>query len=500
MADGRYSVPGAAPPEEEQPKSTGRYSVATPTTYSDILPGLAQGASLEWGDELAGLIGGEDWKTRYRDWVRQAQERSPGLYTGGKIGGALATGLLPAGMALRGAQVARQVPSLWSMAKTGAGIGAGTGAVEALGESESGDPYQAAGKMALGATAGAATGAVLPPVAYGVLSGARGLGRFVGDAATRDMRASALRATEEALRRQDTAPADLAARLTADAPAIVRNAPPDALEFILRANQQGQTASQISANLQMHGHTIAAPQVGRIIAGYNRANPIPRDLIKLSEEIAGPEQTPEAARSGLTNLMQGVTTIPGRAREIALANMGATMEAAPERALERLTQATGSNLQFRATLAANQAARRAEGRAAYDAAYRHWVTPPTAELQPILAAYGKEAAELGGEAGSRLNQAVRIMREGVYPETQSLDINLTERFHQARKLLDRMQTANRRSANPDWNSARLIGDMRRDLNAAMYRRNPLLQDADQRFASRMAREEAMDLGRSVPFR
>src|SRR5262245_28634244 len=140
---GRYVIPLT---DEETPvaaapapaASSGRYVVPTTPHYADIVPGLAQGASLEWGDELAGLVGGEDWRRRYKDWVREASERSPGLYEIGKFGGAVGTSLVPGALALRGAgAAARAAPSLWQLAGAGAGIGAGTGAIEALGESES---------------------------------------------------------------------------------------------------------------------------------------------------------------------------------------------------------------------------------------------------------------------------------------------------------------------------------------------------------------------------
>src|SRR5262245_6020082 len=292
---GRYSVPTTlAPmpaPDEQQPQ--GRYSVEQPSDAAGAFTsGLAQGASLEWGDELVGLLS-EEKKKQYQDWVKRTAEQNPWTHTAGKVAGALATGLIPGAVALRGARAAQ---GLWGVAKAGAEAGALTGGVEALGESESGDPYEAARKTLIGAGIGGAAGAVLPPVTYGLASGARGAGRMLYDFATTGETAgpSALRKTEEALRRQGTAPEGLSALLTADATPQVQNLHannPDVLAFILRANQQGQTPAQISANLQMMGQNIHHTQVGRIIAGFDRANPVPRDLIKLSEELAGPEQT-----------------------------------------------------------------------------------------------------------------------------------------------------------------------------------------------------------------
>ena len=139
-------------------------------------------------------------------------------------------------------------------------------------------------------------------------------------------------------------------------------------------------------------------------------------------------------------------------------------------------------------------------------ARRLGVTPATAEklakdgrfLRPfwLLLDLAEVCRDRRRVSGSWLRQPINIMREGIYPD-EFLDVNLNERFHRARITLDKMldgqppvgQSLLERRA-PDRKHAH-------PTNNAVYARNPGLREADQRFASRMAQEEAMDLGRST---
>lgn len=498
---GRYSIlePAVASDIPIQPQAgaptSGRYSVVASDPSAAFLPGLLQGATLEWGDELAGLLGYD--KEAYRAYMKKAADLSPASYNTGKLAGAIGTSFLPGALILRGAKGAQ---TLGQIAKQGAVLGGGLGAVEALGESESGDPSQAAAKTMLGAGAGAAAGAVLPPIAYGLLAGVRGGGRFLADAARGDSSANALRKTEEALRRQGTEAGDLSARLVADARPAVQGANPDVLADVLRGLQEGRTATEVAELVnKSYGLKLTGPQVGVMSAGFDRANPVPRDLLRLSEEVGGGE----AGRSGLTNLMQGVATLPGKGREIALRNMGATMEAAPERMAQRLSGEMG-DLNFRRAMATREATRRAEANAAYGAARQadEGAGVPgvmEAELEPVLTGYALRAQRMGGETGSKIAQGVEIM-SGARPGSTEFGINTIERFHEARKTLDQLIRQVNTGANPDWNAGRILREMRNELNGRVYARNSAFQAADRQFATNMAREEAMRLGRQMSLR
>src|SRR5262245_59190661 len=455
----------------------GRYAVVRGSSSDAPSPfwsGFKAGGSMEWDDELAGLMGYD--KEEYRKRKKQAQEAGPGTYTAGKVAGGIASTLIPGGLATKALGT-----GLRGVAAAGGLLGAGTGGIEAMGEYEPAEgqfsPTEMLTKGAIGAGVGGGIGAVAAPVTSLALSGARGVSRYAYDTLTAGRGENpALRAGARALERQGTSPADLQRQLIAGAAPQVQNAPPELLATVIRGQQANLTATQIAAEVhRAHGVAISPQQIGRIQAAFTRGtNEAPRDLLKLSEELAASQgRLPEAGRTGLTTAMQDIATSPGRGREIALQNMGATMEGSPERIITRLGQQTGQNLDFRAEMTARQAARRTAANQAYGAAYQQFPTPPTAELQPILGRYGQEAAEIGGETGSRIRQAINFMRN-VFAD-DALDTNLWERFHNGRIDLDRFMTGLRGGASPDNNALRIIGNMRRDLNQAVYARNPAFQ-------------------------
>lgn len=509
----RYIVPlepaavPAAPITPEPPAATGRYIVADPEAPSPFLHGLMQGGSLEWADEIAGLVGAD--KEAFRKRTKQAADISPSSYQAGKLAGTAATMLLPAGWAVRGGA------GLAKMAKAGATIGGTTGAVEGLGEYEANPNASMADQItggglaaAKGGVVGAVTGGTLAPLLYTLGAGVRAGGRTLYDFATGGNNA-ALRKTEQALRRQDTDPKQLLDLLTADASPAVRGAKPEVLMDVLEGMQaQGATATSVAAAVNArHGTALKATDIGKLAKGFDRANPVPRDLIALSEELGGGE----AGRSGLTNLMQAVATLPGRGREVALRNMGATMEAAPERMAQRLSGEMG-DLNFRKTLASREMARKSAASKAYGQAYDDDLSATMAaamkgknaqtieaELQPIWTGYALHGQQLGGETGSKVAQGVQIAA-GIKPGSTAYGVNSLQRYHEARKTLDRFMADLRNSAAPDNNALRILGDMRRDMNQIAYARSKTFEAADKRFATDMAREEALRLGRKMPFR
>ena len=463
---------------------------------SPFWSGAKAGATLEFDDEIAGLLGYD--KEAYRKQKQVAADISPGWHTAGKFAGGLASTLVPGGAIARAAGLGVR----GAIAAGGIG-GAAAGGTEAMGEYQPKpgefSTAEMLGRGATGAAVGGATGAVAGPLLYGAGVGVRAGGRVLYDAMT-DSQNPALRKTAQALMRQGTDPQTLADRLLHDAPPSVRNTPPETLALVLRGYQAGQSATQISGNLRMQGHALSPQQVGAINARFNRATEVPRDLIALSEEVGGGE----AGRSGLTNLMQGVTTIGGRGREIAMRNMGATMETSPRRIAQRLERETGSSLQFRQQLGAREEARRTAANQAYGDAYaddyaRMGGLGLPGQLEPIMTGYALQAQRLGGQTGSMIQQAVEIM-SGIRPGSTQFGINSLERFHQARRTLDQAIRGWRSTASPDNNALRIIRNMRDELNRSMYATHPLLEAADRRFASDMAREEAMRIGRQMNFR
>jgi len=464
-----------------------------------FLRGAYQGATFEWGDEAIAaahsLFGGDYSKTleEARAKTKDLADANPRTYMAGKFGGALA---VPLGGT---AAMARGGMTLGQVARTGATIGAASGAAEAAGEYESkgnglaDDLVRGGTKAAIGGIVGGAVGGVASPLLYSLGGGLRAGGRYLYDTARGDEIAPALRKTEQALRRQDTDPAAMLGQLTADATPAVRAMEPEVLADILRNLDAGRTATEVAAIVQRnHGITLSpSRQIGTRSAGFGRANPVPRDMLRLSEEVGGGE----AGRSGLTSMMQGISTMPGRGREIALRNMGATMEQAPERMSGRLAGQLGDT-DFRRALADREAARRTAAQQNYGAAYAQ---EQPFDIQPILDGYALYAGRMGGNTGARIQQAVMTL-SGVRPGSTNLGTNTLERFQQARRSLEEMVTALRRSADPDPMALNAIRQLRDDVNNAVGQTNPAFRAADQQFASDMAREEAMDLGRAYALR
>lgn len=494
----RYTVldPTAAPaiaqaPEVTTPQASGgRYTVVDPNAPSSVdafVRGALQGVTLEWADELAGLTGLAD-KNEMRDRTRAMKDADPSAYNVGKFAGSM---LVPGGWAMRAAKGGM---SLMNAARVGALAGGVTGAVEAAGESESPSLADNLLKAGLGGAAGAVTGGLVSPAVYSLASGVRAGGRALADFGDDGLN-SALRKTEQALRRQDVSPDQLIRRLTADANSTVQKAPNEVLTEVLRLNSTGASATDIANEVNKKlGSYLTPQQVGALVKGFDRGNPVPRDMIKLSEEVGG-----VPGRSGLTSMMQGVTSIPGQGREIALRNMGATMESSPDRLVQRLASQMG-DLNFRANMQLREAQRKAAANTAYAPAYRDANgAPREINIRPVLDRWMFQAPLMGGETGARIANGVGIA-SGRIPGSTPLAIDTVERFHQARRSLDEYIGGLRRGADPDQAAIRLLTKFRRDLNAAAYRQNRDLYKADRQFASDLARTEAMGLGRAMDLR
>lgn len=168
----KYGQPAPAQPEPEEPADE-----AAPPDVSHLESlgrGAAQGASLGFADELAGVgsaIG--DWLGRkvgggietgqsmgdvYREGrdesraaYKAAQTAHPYVYGGGEIGGAIASGLIPgAGAGKLGL----------TGAKAAAGLGALEGAVQSVGASEAEGAKELLGDAVRGGVLGGALGGV----------------------------------------------------------------------------------------------------------------------------------------------------------------------------------------------------------------------------------------------------------------------------------------------------------------------------------------------------
>lgn len=501
------AVTAPVPPVEAP---AGRYRVLDTDAPDPFMAGAVQGMTLGWGDELRAAAGGDLEQIRARN--RQAADVAPGTYRAGQALGTVGSMFIPASWAARAVRAGQ---GLMGAAKAGAAVGGTFGALEALGEHENktGDPFGAARSTAVGGAVGTVVGGAGAPVLHTLLSGVRAGGRVLSDYARGGSQAS-LRKTAEALERQGTEPGDLAARLVADAsPAVqaMHAAKPEVLQDILRGFQANRTATDIAREVnRRHGTMLTHQQVGSLRAGFDRANPSPRDMLRLSEEVGG--GTPEANRSGLTNLMQAVATLPGRGREVALRNMGRTMEEAPERLVGRLSAETGAGTDFRGAIAARQAERAQEANTAYAAAHQQALntavsggpTVPTL-IQPILTQWSLRANNMAGERLGHMRRALEIMsRPDPRLKPGQIGTQTLDDYHKARQELDKLISGLRRSQSPaDKDMARILGGkdgMREQMNKAVHDAYPTFQAADKRFASDLAREEAMDLGRQYALR
>lgn len=146
---------------------SGQPDQETLDTVNDTSVGALNGATANWGDEAAGLVGGDPWRDAVRQRVALARERSPVGSRIGEAGGALATGALLPG-AGPAATLARA---------------ATVGAANAGGAAPEGHRIPAA---AMGGLQGAATAGV--PMAAGVAgkalgNGMRGLAHYADSGA-----------------------------------------------------------------------------------------------------------------------------------------------------------------------------------------------------------------------------------------------------------------------------------------------------------------------------
>lgn len=486
------------------PSDNNSYAAAQTGREGALEAGTLQGLSLGWADEIGGLFGADVAGLRARR--RAAADSNPSAFRTGQFLGSVASpvNFLPAGWLMRGGA------GLGRVAAVGAGIGGATGAAETLGEMDErrGLNTDTVARTAAGGALGAAAGGTIAPALYTLGSGVRAGGRYLADWAAGGNR-SAIAKTAQALERQGTDVGALMGQLTADGGRAVRSVPEPVLADILQGLQAGQTATQVAGNIALRhpGVKVSPQQVGAISAGFNRANPVPRDLIKLSEEVGGGE----SGRSGLTSLMQGVSSLPGRGREIALRNMGATMESAPERLSSRLSQETGQGLDFRQAFNKRQISRQAAATVAYDKAiasdFARAIDTGTSSIirsvQPILMKYSLRAHAMGGERQSHLASAIEIMGglrgKGRNLAEGQIGIETLGQFHRQRKEFDRLLAGLNRSPNAaDQDAARILNEMRTELNAAVHGSNPAFKAADRRFASDLAREEAMLAGRQFP--
>jgi hypothetical protein len=171
-ADGVLDAGTVRPPQ--QPTGVGSTGAG--------LMGYADTASFGFADELTGAIGGvveglgrpegfmgayERVRDNTRRLQQQVSEESPVAYTGGQIGGGVATALIPGGAVARGA-------SLGTKALRGAGVGAAYGGAYGFGSGD-GNLEQRVNSAAKGAAQGAAVGAAFAPVAAGVGGAYRGI-------------------------------------------------------------------------------------------------------------------------------------------------------------------------------------------------------------------------------------------------------------------------------------------------------------------------------------
>lgn len=183
--------PAEAPWYEVLGKGAERGARAVGQGAADFGRGLGQGITSRWGDELAARMTPEvddgtgipreyaagsataDMTEQNRRDNREARERSPALYTGGEVIGAVDQAALPGaaagklGLAARAAGTARAVPLAASIAKNAIG-GAGYGFAAGTGGSEASDPLDVLREGYSGAKTGALLGGGTTAVLGGV--------------------------------------------------------------------------------------------------------------------------------------------------------------------------------------------------------------------------------------------------------------------------------------------------------------------------------------------
>ena len=158
-------------------------ALATPEELADKPPtsplrafgsGLAQGATLGFSDEIAGMLGGDT--EAWRKSQQQHQASHPGKYLGGNLLGAVgsagaAAAALPVGAATGG--LGAGMTAMRAAAPRLAALGAAEGAVAGAGYSD----QEGAVEKIKDAAAGAGLGAVAGPLLPGMAWGARALAR-----------------------------------------------------------------------------------------------------------------------------------------------------------------------------------------------------------------------------------------------------------------------------------------------------------------------------------
>lgn len=133
-----------------------------PTRAQALATGGGQGVTFGWGDEIAGLIGGDIERERMRATVDASRRDHPGMTLAGEIGGAVAV----PGPAMAAATT---VPRA---AAQGAALGGAAGALYGAGVAEDGEKTS-------GAIAGGATGALFGAGANAAINvGTRGFRRL----------------------------------------------------------------------------------------------------------------------------------------------------------------------------------------------------------------------------------------------------------------------------------------------------------------------------------
>lgn len=299
---GKYLEARGYTPESFK-QALSEFQTPRPITARDLGRSAAQGLTMEFADELAGvgaaLVPGGRGYREARDELRANDARfsreHPRANLAARIGGGLATAVIPATGLARGAQ------TLGQTAMRGAGLGAAYGGIAGLGAGEGGVREQAA-STGQGALAGYAFGAAAPVVSTAVGRTARNVGGAMMNVLGR--RADPSKVADEALRRT----LERARRSTADVRAALaasREAAPDAGVTIAdAAGEPGRRMARGASAFPTEGAEIGQEVMGnrdlgrqmRLEGGLTRATGQQRtDLPSLLEELEA-RFRPEAQR------------------------------------------------------------------------------------------------------------------------------------------------------------------------------------------------------------
>lgn len=185
----RYTAQGGGSQPPANENRFARYTTPTPTQANPVseLEALGSGAAdaitFGFGDELLGVIGGDEARDRSRRQQEAARAARPGWYLGGQVAGSLAGGLgagVGARLALRAAPAAAAALNgvNWAgragiAAATGAAGGAAYGAGDSRGSVEDRLPGAVRGGVIGGVGGGALSlaGSAIGPVARRVMEG-----------------------------------------------------------------------------------------------------------------------------------------------------------------------------------------------------------------------------------------------------------------------------------------------------------------------------------------